>query len=269
MRPLGESMSDTSQGTDWWLATDGKWYPPEALTETHDFENDEGPVPAHKHGNGGGWVANSAVVADTAFVGPSASVFGRARVLDNSSVSDSAWVCGDAVASGDSRVHGDAVVEGNAQILGHGEVGGDAYVTGIAVIKDYAKVAGNAQIVDDQTIGGNTQIFVEGVAIPQSPNSENSMLASQPVVAATKFRGAQVVSGVFKTAAYLALVGGLIGVVAVASNLHSTSGGGGFGVAVIIYVIGVSILSASMFGFFAYVLDLLIAVVGEGRSRGS
>src|SRR5665213_1855058 len=250
-------MSDTSQGTEWWLATDGKWYPPEAPTETHDFENDEGPVPAHQHGNGGGWVANSAVVADTAFVGPNASVFGRARVLDNSSVSDSAWVCGDAVASGDSRVHGDAVVEGNAQILGHGEVGGDAYVTGFAVIKDYAKVAGNAQIVNDQTIGGNTQVFVEGVAIPHYSSSETAMPRSQPVVATSQCRGAQVVSGVFKAAACLALVGGLIGVVGVASNLHSTSGSGGVGVAVIIYVIGVSILSASMFGFFAYVLDLL------------
>lgn len=24
-------MSDTSQGTDWWLASDGKWYPPQSV----------------------------------------------------------------------------------------------------------------------------------------------------------------------------------------------------------------------------------------------
>lgn len=25
-------MSDTPQGTDWWMASDGKWYPPQAAT---------------------------------------------------------------------------------------------------------------------------------------------------------------------------------------------------------------------------------------------
>jgi hypothetical protein len=28
----GDGMSDTSQGHGWWLASDGKWYPPEAWT---------------------------------------------------------------------------------------------------------------------------------------------------------------------------------------------------------------------------------------------
>jgi hypothetical protein len=28
----GEGMSETSQGHGWWLASDGKWYPPEAWT---------------------------------------------------------------------------------------------------------------------------------------------------------------------------------------------------------------------------------------------
>jgi hypothetical protein len=28
----GEGMSDTAQGHGWWLASDGKWYPPEAWT---------------------------------------------------------------------------------------------------------------------------------------------------------------------------------------------------------------------------------------------
>jgi hypothetical protein len=28
----GEDMSETSQGHGWWLASDGKWYPPEAWT---------------------------------------------------------------------------------------------------------------------------------------------------------------------------------------------------------------------------------------------
>lgn len=27
-------MSDTQQGSDWWQASDGKWYPPESLPQS-------------------------------------------------------------------------------------------------------------------------------------------------------------------------------------------------------------------------------------------
>ena len=62
--------------------------------ETFDFEDGNGPVPAHKHVNGGGWVANTADVSETAYIGPNARVFGNAQV------SDDTWV------SGDDRVFG-------------------------------------------------------------------------------------------------------------------------------------------------------------------
>src|SRR5580692_8329821 len=29
---MGHDMSDTSQGSGWWMASDGKWYPPELWT---------------------------------------------------------------------------------------------------------------------------------------------------------------------------------------------------------------------------------------------
>ena len=35
-----------------------------------------GPVPAHQHPNGGGWVANTAHVAESVYVGPLAAVAG-------------------------------------------------------------------------------------------------------------------------------------------------------------------------------------------------
>ena len=41
---------------------------------THDFGL--GPVPAHRHSNGGGWVADSANVSDRTYVGPLARVAG-------------------------------------------------------------------------------------------------------------------------------------------------------------------------------------------------
>ena len=40
-----------------------------------DFEDGNGPVPAHKHPNGGGWVADTATVADTAYVGANAEAY--------------------------------------------------------------------------------------------------------------------------------------------------------------------------------------------------
>ena len=46
----------------------------------HDFKDGNGPVPAHQHLNGGGWVADTASVDETAYVGPDARVFGNAKV---------------------------------------------------------------------------------------------------------------------------------------------------------------------------------------------
>lgn len=63
-----------------------------------DFRDGNGPVPAHQHPNGGGWIAETATVEKSAFVGPSALVSGDA------------WVSGNAWVSGTSRVFGDVVL---------------------------------------------------------------------------------------------------------------------------------------------------------------
>lgn len=73
---------------------------------TFDFQDGDGPVPAHQHPNGGGWVANTAKVTDTAYVGSDAVVSGSAQVFGNAVVSGNAVVCGYA------QVYGDAVVSG-------------------------------------------------------------------------------------------------------------------------------------------------------------
>ena len=44
------------------------------------FDFGFGLVPARKHPNGGGWVAETATVVDSAHIGPEAQVFGDARV---------------------------------------------------------------------------------------------------------------------------------------------------------------------------------------------
>jgi hypothetical protein len=67
-----------------------------------DFGN--GPVPAHRHGNGGGWVADSACVTDTAFIGVNARVYDDARVSGDARVTADAWVFGDARVSADAHL---------------------------------------------------------------------------------------------------------------------------------------------------------------------
>jgi len=57
---------------------------PSVEQKTFDFGN--GPVPAHQHSNGGGWVADTAMVENTAYVGPNARVYGYAWVYGNSGV---------------------------------------------------------------------------------------------------------------------------------------------------------------------------------------
>ena len=51
-------------------------------TMTYDFLDGAGPVLAHQHPNGRGWVADSAYVVANAFVGPDARVYGNAMVYD-------------------------------------------------------------------------------------------------------------------------------------------------------------------------------------------
>ena len=66
--------------------------------QTFDFGS--GPVPAHRHSHGGGWVADTATVELTAYVGPEACVCGKAWVEGE------AWVGDKAHVGGKSWVHG-------------------------------------------------------------------------------------------------------------------------------------------------------------------
>ena len=77
---------------------------------TYDFLDGTGPVPAHRHSNGGGWVADSAYVAASAFVGPDAKVYDNAKVCDNAEIYGNAVVSGNAVVYDHASVYGNAVI---------------------------------------------------------------------------------------------------------------------------------------------------------------
>jgi hypothetical protein len=66
----------------------------------YDFGDGKGPVPAHQHVNGGGWVADTATVVDPAYVGPNARVFGKARVFGDAWVFGKARVCDENLSGG-------------------------------------------------------------------------------------------------------------------------------------------------------------------------
>ena len=75
-----------------------------------NLSNDE----QHKHPYGGGWVANTARVDDTVYVGPFAMVYGHAELTGRVRVEDYAQVSGYAKLSGDVRVARNVWVEKGA-----------------------------------------------------------------------------------------------------------------------------------------------------------
>jgi acyl-[acyl carrier protein]--UDP-N-acetylglucosamine O-acyltransferase len=66
----------------------------------------------HQHKNGLGWVANTARVDDTVYVGPYAIVYGQAELTERVRVVDTAAVSGHAQLSGDVKVVGNRWIDG-------------------------------------------------------------------------------------------------------------------------------------------------------------
>jgi carbonic anhydrase/acetyltransferase-like protein (isoleucine patch superfamily)/predicted RNA-binding Zn-ribbon protein involved in translation (DUF1610 family) len=131
---------------------------PHQPVQTFDFQDGKGPVPAHQHSDGGGWVANTAEVEDTVYVGPAATVFGSAKVRNNCYLEQKAKIFGFAVVSGSAFLRGGAEVSGFAKIANNASVRGDAKVHGNATIMDNAIIMGDAVIKGMACISGNALI---------------------------------------------------------------------------------------------------------------
>ena len=105
------------------------------MSDIFDFEDGNGPVPAHRHLNGGGWVAKTAYVAPTVFVGKDAQVYGcaqatgYARIFDHARIFDRARICDRARISGRAQVSGDAWVFRDARAFGDARIKRGAYLT--------------------------------------------------------------------------------------------------------------------------------------------
>ena len=127
-----------------------------------DFEDGNGPVPAHHHKNPDGSVSDNAWVSDTA------------RVSGNAWVSDNAWIFGN------TRIFD------NARIYGYARVSDTAWVYGTARVYGNARISDNAWISGDARVYGNARIF-EGEYQEPAPETESvdecaeaSLEASEP-----------------------------------------------------------------------------------------
>jgi hypothetical protein len=101
----------------------------------------------HTHLNGGGWVANTASVAASVYVGPRAMVLGNALISGQVHIDGTAWV-------EHSIVRDSVVIDGNANIW-HGSYLNNAHVTGNAVLNN-CTLYGNAMAKDNALEWGVT-----------------------------------------------------------------------------------------------------------------
>jgi len=130
---------------------------------TFDFEDGKGAVPAHRHRNPdrfeGGWVADTAIVTKTAFLGSGARVFGQAQVCGSAKVWGAAQVFGSACVYGQAQVFGSSQVFGEAHVFGSAQVFGAAQVQGNVLIYGSAQVSDSSQVYENARVGGSAQVF--------------------------------------------------------------------------------------------------------------
>lgn len=96
--------------------------------ELHDFNDGAGLVPARRHINGNGWVANTARVDDTAYIGRNAKIFDYAVIRDNAVIDEEAEISGYAVIRDNAHVKGKAVIRGTAVLKDNAEISGQVFI---------------------------------------------------------------------------------------------------------------------------------------------
>jgi len=107
---------------------------------------EERPQEGGRHPNGGGFVAKTAKVEPSVFVGP------NARVLDMAQVSGHARIEDNAVISQDAKISDNAIVGGYSCVTDRAQLSGNARVRGFARLGDQATLTGNARLLEHATI---------------------------------------------------------------------------------------------------------------------
>ncbi len=134
-------------------------------------------VAGHAHVNGGGFVADTAEVDDTVYVGKNAKVLGTSVVKGNAVITDYA-VVKNANISGSAKISDYACVYGfwwaSPTVSDNAKIGERAVVTAGASISGNARIMGNAYILDNYsvtdnaTVKGTAYCYGDGVASGQA-----------------------------------------------------------------------------------------------------
>ena len=136
----------------------------------HDFKDGLGRVFAHKHDNGNGWVADTATVEDTVYVGPRAQIFQRATVKGKVRLTGAARIFGHAIVSGgallskNAAIYGTAVVRDTTTMTDDTRVFGSAHVSGTSQMFGYAYAGESAQVFST-TIMGQSKIYGNALVV--------------------------------------------------------------------------------------------------------
>jgi hypothetical protein len=109
------------------------------------------------HPNGGGFVASTAQVEASAFVGPDARVLGKSRVLGQARI-DGRAVIRDSTVRDRALVTGHALVAEESTIGGEAIVGGSAWIKNRSIVQDRATVLEHAMISSGKTCGGDVTV---------------------------------------------------------------------------------------------------------------
>lgn len=133
-------------------------------------------VTGRRHHLGGGFVALTASVGTSVYVGPEAAVldqaqahgyawiwdkailYGQATVKDHVQMKGQALVGGQATLSDYAVVEGKAHIKGYAVLRDYGKAGGRAVVKGHAQIKEHGRVAGQALFRGEAQVGGYARV---------------------------------------------------------------------------------------------------------------
>ena len=135
----------------------------------HDFKDGLGRVYANRHKNGGGWVAATARVDDSVYVGRHAEIYGTARVS------------GAVKLKGRTKIHGGAVVCDKVQLSGSAVIGGSAKVSDTANIQFNARVTGCAVVMGCSYIGSGC-IVSDGAQVIDSRIIDNVFVGGRALV---------------------------------------------------------------------------------------
>ncbi|MEI7899521.1 MAG: DUF6055 domain-containing protein, partial [bacterium] len=133
----------------------------------------------HQHANGGGWVANTATVDATAYVGPDAQVLNTAQVRNFARIEEYG------VVRNNAQVRDNAAVSGHGMVYENAQVSGNAKVRDWAMVSGYTELYGNAKAIEHAGCGGGDSgshnvvcgdVVLKGVTSVYSPSTFSGSL---------------------------------------------------------------------------------------------